>query len=539
MEVDSKKRRENLLEKAEYIFLMTTLHRLPELPFILRCEKNDLVEKLLEIIHIHQLNDRILKEENERLKGKIAELEHAPKKPQIKPSTIEKPRLDSKKAKNRKSKGSKKNRISIHNEVIVKPREIPNDASFKGYRNYIVQDLVINTFNTLFKIERWKTKEGSYLRGNLPSEYQDSHFGPNLQAFILHQHHHARVTQPKLYSQLRAWGIEISVGQLNHLLSMHTGTLQKEMDEAEDAGIKRSTFIQTDDTGARHAGKNFVCMQIGNQFFTRFITCKSKSRLSFLENFNRGQGYIMNEDSIDYLKQHGTLKQVQLAEKIRDQELREEQLQKYLNQASIGSNPSFKEAAILGILSKKLGKAYTVLSDGAAQYNVLNHASCWVHAIRLLEKEKPLKNEKVDGVLKKLRFLYHHLKRYKVKPTEVFKKRLRDYFDLICDLKVGSNHFQAALNRFSQNKEDLLRVLEKPEIPLHNNGSENDIREYVIRRKISYGTRSDLGRRTRDLFLSLTKTCSKLGVNFWNFLISRISFKDCIPQLADVIAAAS
>jgi hypothetical protein len=88
---------------------MTTLHRLPELPFILRCEKNDLVEKLLEIIHIHQLNDRILKEENKRLKGKIAQLEHAPKKPQIKPSTIEKPHSDSKKAKNRKSKGSKNN----------------------------------------------------------------------------------------------------------------------------------------------------------------------------------------------------------------------------------------------------------------------------------------------------------------------------------------------------------------------------------------------------------------------------------------------
>jgi hypothetical protein len=518
---------------------MTTLYRLPELPFILRCERNDLVEKLLEIIHIHQLNDKILKEENERLKGKIAELEHAPKKPQIKPSTIEKPHSNFKKPKNREIKGSKKDRIPIHSELIVKPKEIPSGASFKGYRNYIVQDLAIKSFNTLFKIERWKTKEGTYLRGDLPPEYQGSHFGPNLQAFILQQHYQARVTQPILHNQLKAWGIEISAGQLNHMLSSHTEKLQKEMDEAEDAGIKLSTFIQTDDTGARHAGKNFVCMHIGNQFFTRFVTCKSKSRLSFLENLNRQQGYIMNKDSMDYLRQHGTLKQVQLAEKIRDQELKEEQLQKYLNQAGISSNPSFKEAAILGSLSKKLGKEYTVLSDGAAQYNVLNHASCWVHAIRLLEKEKPLKNEKVDQILKKLRFLYHHLKRYKIKPTELFKKRLRDYFDLICDLRVGSNHFQEALKRFSKNKEDLLRVLEKPEIPLHNNGSENDIREYVIRRKISYGTRSDLGRRTRDLFLSLAKTCSKLGISFWEFLTSRISFKGSIPRLANIIAANS
>ena len=518
---------------------MTKLHRLPEFPFIQRCEKNDLVEKLLEIIHIHQLNDRILKEENERLKGKIAELEHTPKKPQIRPSTIEKPRSDAKKPKNRKSKGSKKNRISIHDEVVIKPKIIPEGASFKGYRNYLVQDIAIKSFNTCFKIERWQTKEGTYLKGTLPPEYQGSHFGPNLQAFIIHQHYQARVTQPRLHDQLKAWGIEISAGQLNHILGMHTAKLEKEMAEAVDVGIKHSSFVQTDDTGARHAGKNFVCMQIGNQFFTRFITCKSKSRLSFLENLRRGQNYLMNEDSIDYLKQHGTLKQVQLAERIQGQELEEEQFQEYLNRGGINSNPSFKEAAIIGILSKELGKAYTVLSDGAPQYNVLNHASCWVHAIRLLEKEKPIKNEKVDLVLKKLRFLYHHLKRYKVRPTELFKKRLRRYFDKICSLKVGSNHFEAALNRFSENKEDLLRALENPEIPLHNNGSENDIREYVIRRKISYGTRGDLGRRTRDLFLSLIKTCSKLGVNFWHFLINCISFKESFPRLANIISTTS
>jgi hypothetical protein len=35
-------------------------------------------------------------------------------------------------------------------------------------------------------------------------------------------------------------------------------------------------------------------------------------------------------------------------------------------------------------------------------------------------------------------------------------------------------------------------VLERPEIPLHTNGSENDIRCQVTRRKVSAGTRSDL-----------------------------------------------
>ena len=56
-------------------------------------------------------------------------------------------------------------------------------------------------------------------------------------------------------------------------------------------------------------------------------------------------------------------------------------------------------------------------------------------------------------------------------------------------------------------------VLERPEIPLHTNGSENDIRAQVTKRKISGGTRSEAGRDCRDAFLTLMKTCQKLGLS--------------------------
>ena len=65
-------------------------------------------------------------------------------------------------------------------------------------------------------------------------------------------------------------------------------------------------------------------------------------------------------------------------------------------------------------------------------------------------------------------------------------------------------------------------VLDRPEIPLHTNGSENDIRCYVTRRKVSAGTRSDVGRDCRDAFLSLAKTCDKLGIAVWDYLGSRL-----------------
>ena len=84
-------------------------------------------------------------------------------------------------------------------------------------------------------------------------------------------------------------------------------------------------------------------------------------------------------------------------------------------------------------------------------------------------------------------------------------------------------------------QETLLLVLEHPEIPLHNNLSENDIRQYVKKRKISEGTRSEAGRRARDTFLSLKTTCRKLGHSFWEYLQSRITGMTTVPPLGDLI----
>jgi hypothetical protein len=69
--------------------------------------------------------------------------------------------------------------------------------------------------------------------------------------------------------------------------------------------------------------------------------------------------------------------------------------------------------------------------------------------------------------------------------------------------------------RIHSNKSELLLVLDRPEIPLHTNDSERDIRDHVVRQKISGGTRSDEGRRCPDTFSSLNKTCRKLGISFW------------------------
>jgi len=81
-------------------------------------------------------------------------------------------------------------------------------------------------------------------------------------------------------------------------------------------------------------------------------------------------------------------------------------------------------------------------------------------------------------------------------------------------------------------------VLDRPEIPLHTNGSENDIRCQVTKRKISGGTRSDAGRDCRDTFLSLAKTCAKLGISFWDYLGARLAVAGslAIPSLSELVS---
>jgi len=102
-------------------------------------------------------------------------------------------------------------------------------------------------------------------------------------------------------------------------------------------------------------------------------------------------------------------------------------------------------------------------------------------------------------------------------------------------LKTIFRKLKNVLKRIYRNKPELLRVLDFPDLPLHNNLSENDIREYVKRRKISGSTRSELGRQCRDTFTSLKKTCRKLNISFWDYLKDRLSGFNAVPFLPDVI----
>ena len=95
------------------------------------------------------------------------------------------------------------------------------------------------------------------------------------------------------------------------------------------------------------------------------------------------------------------------------------------------------------------------------------------------------------------------------------------------------------MKRLLGRKNELLRVLERPEIPLNTNASENDIRAFVTKRKISGGTVSDKGRQARDVMLGLAKTCMKLKIPFFDYLGTRLGIPGSdVPHLAPLVSPA-
>ena len=179
-----------------------------------------------------------------------------------------------------------------------------------------------------------------------------------------------------------------------------------------------------------------------------------------------------------------------------------------------------------------------VLSDGAGQYDVLAHAACWIHAERPLARLIPYSEEHRAAIAKVRREiweLYQDLKAYRQRPEPSRRQDLESRFDAVSGQRTGFPSIDGVLKGMRAHRAALLRVLERPEVPLHTNLSESHLRDYVKKRKISGGTRSALGRQARDTFASLKKTCRELGVNFWAYLQDRVRGAGHIPRLAALI----
>lgn len=515
------------------------MSKVPKLPEIPEEQRSEIVAELLEVIS-YQV------EVIQGLKDEIAVLKGDKPKPKIKPGKMEKGSEENKDKKSSKgkrpgsAKKSKTDELKIHETIKIAADNVPLGSEFKGYKEFVVQGIIFEAHNSCYLMERWRTSDGSYVEGKLPPSVC-GHFSTTLISYILYQYYQCHVTRPLLLEQLHEFGIDISSGQINRILVEGHDSFHKEKDEILSAGIEVSSYINVDDTGARHKGKNGVCTHIGNELFAWFESTESKSRINFLQLLRAGnKDYHVNEEGLDYMEAQKLPKaQLQI---LKDNKVKvlsdQQQWDSHLQNLGITQERHIliaTEGALLGsVLAHGFNPNTVIVSDDAGQFNILLHALCWIHAERTIHKIVPFTEDRRSALQesrKKIWDFYADLKRYKENPTQKMKTELENRFDAIFQEKTCFETLNLALKRLHKNKAELLLILDRPEIPLHNNLSETDIREYVKRRKVSGGTRSDPGRKCRDTFTSIKKTCRKLGLSFWQYLNDRIGKHNSILPL--------
>jgi len=445
-----------------------------------------------------------LRVEHQAVKDELARLKHLPPRPPIKPSGMDKSTQakgpeasDEKGGRSSRRRGSQLDRLKIGAIIVVKA-DPPAGSRNKGFEDIVVQDLSLNPQVTRYRRERWETPDGKTIIAALDPGLVGG-YGPHLHRLVLTLHFSGQVTCERITALLNGMGVVISKRQVVRLLTAKLETFRAEDEAVLKAGLC-GAYVTVDDTGARHAGKNGYTTQIGSYNFTTFRTGPSKSRLAFLSRLCGGVSlYVINDAALAYMEERN-LPQIVIG-KFKEHKARifssagdwERHLQVLgLSAMNVTPDPMLiaSEGALWGAIHHQgLLPDTVIVSDDAGQFRVGAHALCWIHAERLVHKLVPANDKQRNAIeiaKRMIWWFYRALKDYKLAPCVKQAQLLRARFDRIFKrASTGYATLDRLLRRLFRNKDGLLRVLERPEIPINTNSSENDIRAFVTKRKIS------------------------------------------------------
>ena len=493
---------------------------------------HELVQRLLNCTEILVADLNEAQVEIQQLRDEIARLKGEKGKPNIKANNSPDQSTDDNTKSNRKPKSSansgqrvpRKKRIKIDREEVIKldRSQLPPDVEHRGYRDVVIQNIVFETDTVRYRLERFHSKsEGKFYEASLPEALQKQRYGSELQAFVIMLYFELRVPEEKILNLLQSAGIVISAGQIsNILIKKHLNLFAKERKAVLRAGLQTTSYQHIDDTGGRVDGVNHYFSTLCNPYYSSFFTHRRKNHdtvaglLSLLEEQAEGEGTpstILGED----------------------EQPPQQQPSEYHNEHTEGSSAK----------QKQLGDYVSILiCDDAPQFhNQTEHRGlCWIHEERHFKKLRPYfetHQKLVDDFRSNIWVYYHRLQAYAAAPTEELKKELSVDFDKLFSRTTGYDELDRRIALTHQKKRELLLVLDFPDVPLDNNEAERALREYVIKRKISNGTRTEDGTKAWEVFLSLLDTCRKNDVSFYDYLLDRISNSYTLPSLASTVSS--
>jgi len=520
------------------------------------------IRELLNLVEKQAAELRVLQEENQALRDEINHLKGEQGKPNMKGNkavsvkTSKHSSETERKRKRKRHSTSKKGELKISRKEVVKVQgeELPEDAQFKGYVDVVVQDIEVKTDNVLFRKEKYYSPStGKTYLAKLPRGYEGE-FGPGVKSFGLDMYYEVGASEPKILGFLHRVGLRISRGKLSSLLIENQDEFHAESDAVYESGLRSTSYQQTDSTLTRVNGQNQNCNIVCNPFYTVYRTLAHKDRMSMLDVLRNGRPrkFRLNQTALDCLAnvQLSQATQQTLAASCDEMEMDEKAFQEHLTflLPKLGHQQRKEITDAAAIAAYWAETDWPVIEnlvcDDAPHYNKLTRRMmlCWVHEGRPYKKLRPivpLHRRLLDDFLKRFWNYYHELLTYKESPSQPELTRLEAAFDELFATQTAYDDLDEHITKTRAKKKSLLLVLQYPELPLHNNASELGVRRRVRKRDVSFGPRTEAGRRAWDTFMTLAETTRKLGVSFYAYLHDRITGTHAILPLADLITLAA
>jgi hypothetical protein len=507
----------------------------------------NVVEELSAQVTTLKSENQRLRDENNRLQGEQGMPRILPKRPKVDQSS-ERERRQPPKTWHKRAKlpDLPVDRVE---ECRLERGTLPGDAVLKDYQEHTVQDLVLQRETILFRRERYASAStGHTSTAPLPSGYEGA-FGPNLRASAVYLYYEANVSQALLHRFFTSLGLRISRGYLSDLLSEQPG-FAAEAAAIGQAGLASSPYAHLDVTPTRVAGGEHQCHVLGGPLYVSYHTTLHKHRLAAIETLQLGAPcrFQLTPLAWSYLAQAPVPAWVRerLAglggAQVWEWDAWRTLLATQLPGLGVRLSERLWDAAAIGSYraQQTVPVIETLVCDDAPQFKGITEdlSLCWVHEGRHFKKLSPvipLHQTLLEAFRGRFWSYYRELRAYQQAPTPAEAIRLGAAFDSLFATQTGYGALDERIAKTAAKKQALLRVLEKPCLPLTNNPAELGARRRVRKRDVSFGARSPAGIAAWDVFHTVIGTAHLLGVNVLHYLQDRFSGACRLPSLADLI----